>query len=38
MKKLIIAILLGLSLISCSAGVGVNVGKHGVNGHAGISF
>ena len=29
MKKLIIAILLGLTLMSCSAGIGASVGKGG---------
>lgn len=36
MKKVILVILIGLSLISCSLGVGI--GRHGVNGHVGIWF
>ncbi len=38
MKKLVVILLMGLTLISCSAGVGVGVGRHGVSGRAGVWF
>ena len=38
MKKLIIAILLGLTLMSCSAGIGASVGKGGIRGNVGVTF
>ena len=38
MKKVILVILMGLSLISCSLGAGIGIGRHGVNGHVGIRF
>ena len=38
MKKIMITILLGIVVISCSAGVGASIGKGGIRGNVGVSF